>query len=131
MPDNLLPGDFPANPLEKPGYRLEIHDEFDGPELDCELWLPFYLPHWSSREQSAPNYRFEQSSLILQMEENQPPWCPEFDGLVRCSSVQTGTFSGPVGSPVGQHRFSDVLRVREAQTNVQNYMPKYGYFELR
>jgi hypothetical protein len=59
------------------------------------------------------------------------PWCPEFDGEVRCSSIQTGEFAGPVGSKLGQLRFSSACVVREAQTNVQKYTPQYGYFELR
>lgn len=124
-------GDFPANPLEKPGYTLEFHDKFDEPRIDTSKWLPCYLPHWSSREQSAPRYVFEDSSLVLQITKDQQAWCPEFDGEVRCSSIQTGTFSGEVGSKLGQHRFSDALVVREAQPNVQLYTPQYGYFEIR
>lgn len=131
MPPNLSPADFPANPLEKPGYRLEFHDEFGGPELDTEKWLPFYLPHWSSRARSAPRYTFDNGNLILQITEDQPPWCPEFDGGMKCSSIQTGQFSGPVGSAIGQHRFNPACVVREAQTNGQLYTPQYGYFELR
>lgn len=131
MSDNPSIGDFPANPLEKPGYILEFNDEFDGPDIDIQKWLPFYLPHWSSRAQSAPRYSFDEGNLILQITKNQEPWCPEFDGEVRCSSIQTGEFAGPVGSQLGQLRFSSSCVVREAQTNVQNYTPQYGYFELR
>ncbi len=127
----LTPADFPANPLEKPGYTLEFHDEFDGPILDTQKWLPFYLPQWSSREQTIPRYTIENSNLILQIAQDQPPWSPEFDGDIRCSSLQTGTFSGPVGSRLGQHRFSAALVVREAQDNIRTYAPQYGYFELR
>src|SRR5690606_17847849 len=72
--------DVPANPLEKPGYALEFHDEFDGPDIDPEKWLPFYLPHWSSRAQSAPRYTLQDSCLVLQITRDQQPWCPEFDG---------------------------------------------------
>lgn len=36
--------DFPASPLEKPGWELVVHDEFDGPELNEELWIPEYMP---------------------------------------------------------------------------------------
>lgn len=122
---------FPANPIEKPGYRLEFHDEFEGPDLSSRKWLPFYLPHWSTREQSAPKYRLEDGCLILQITADQQPWCPEFDGPVKCSSIQTGQFSGPVGSKIGQHRFNPACAVREAQENVQQYTPKYGYFEMR
>jgi hypothetical protein len=131
MLDSFSGGDFPPNPLEKAGYRLEFHDEFDRDSLDSEKWLPFYLPHWSSRERSAPRYRIEDSQLILQIEKDQPPWCPEFDGEVRASSIQTGQFSGAAGSKIGQLFFNDACVVREAQTNVQTYTPQYGYFELR
>src|SRR5690606_11652189 len=110
---------------------LEFHDEFDGPDIDPEKWLPFYLPHWSSRAQSAPRYTLQDSCLVLQITRDQQPWCPEFDGFVRCSSIQSGAFSGPVGSKLGQHRFNDRLTVREAQANVRKYTPQYGYFELR
>src|SRR5687768_13488720 len=112
---DVSPADFPANPLEKFRYTLERHDEFDGPELDTRLWLPYYLPHWSSRAQTAPHYTFEDGKLVLQITKAQPPWCPEFDGEVRCSSIQTGAFSGPVGSRAGQLQFAPELVVREAQ----------------
>ena len=131
MLDKLSPGDFPPNPLEKPGYMLEFADEFDGPSIDINKWFPFYLPHWSSRAQSTPRYYFEQGNLILQITEDQQPWCPEFDGEVRCSSIQTGEFAGPLGSESGQLRFSHDCVVREEQINGQTYTPQYGYFELR
>jgi beta-glucanase (GH16 family) len=131
MLNNLLAEDFPANPLEKAGYMLEFHDEFDGPVLDTAKWFPFYLPHWSSRAQTAPNYAFENSNLVLQITKDQQSWCPEFDGKVRCSSIQTGEFAGPVGSNIGQLRFNNQCVVREAQMNVQLYVSQYGYFELR
>ena len=31
-------------------------EHFDGPGLDTDVWLPHYLPHWSSRAQSAATY---------------------------------------------------------------------------
>ncbi len=122
---------FPANPVERAGYSLEFNDEFDGPDIDTHKWVPCYLPQWSSRERSAPNHSFEDGCLILQITKDQQPWCPEYDGDNRCSAIQTGVFSGPVGSKIGQSRFSDKLVVREAQTNVQKYTPHFGYFETR
>lgn len=124
-------GDFPPNPLEKPGYLLEFHDEFDGDRLNTDHWLPFYLPQWSSRERSAPRYTLQNQTLILQIAADQAPWCPEFDGEVKCSSLQTGVFAGPVGSTSGQHRFKPACVVREAQTTQRTYTPQYGYFETR
>lgn len=127
----LAPGEFPPNPLEKPGYQLEFHDEFDGGTLDQRKWLPVYLPQWSSRARSAPRYALRDSTLALQITHDHAPWCPEFDGTNRCSSVQTGVFAGPLGSHIGQHRFNPACTVREEQATARTYTPQYGYFELR
>lgn len=123
--------DFPANPLDKPGYILEFHDEFGKSTLDVTKWLPFYLPHWSSKATSAPYYKIAEGVLTLQIVEGQAPWCPEFDGEVRCSGIQTGSFSGALGSAIGQLRFSEACRVREVQENCNLYTPHYGYIEIR
>ena len=77
------------------------------------------------------DYSLQNGSLVLQITKDQQPWCPEFDGEVKCSSIQTGEFAGPVGSKLGQHRFNPECTVREAQNNIQTYAPQYGYFELR
>jgi hypothetical protein len=131
MPLRFTPGDFPGNPLEKASYRLEFHDEFTENALDFKKWLPFHLPQWSSRALSAPNCSLEHGHLILSITRDQPPWCPEFNGQIRCSSLQTGVFAGPVGSQIGQHRFNRLCVVREAQQNQRTYTPRYGYFETR
>jgi hypothetical protein len=49
----------------------------------------------------------------------------------RVVTAKTGVFAGPVGSPVGQHRFDRAALVREAQRNVRLYTPRYGRIELR
>ena len=121
----------PPNPLHKPGYRLEINENFDGGTLNTDLWLPYYLPHWSSRERSATRYRLEDNTLVLYIDENDTPWCPEFDGGVKCSSLQTGLYAGEVGSAQGQHRFNKACVVREAQPTQRLYTPRYGFFEVR
>lgn len=123
--------DFPANPVTKEGYILEWHDEFDTATLDTTKWIPYYLPQWSSRERSKPNYVLQNGTLMLQITHDQQPWCPEFDGEVKTSSIQTGLFAGPVGSKHGQLQFNPNLVVREAQTNTRLYTPRYGYFECR
>lgn len=122
---------IPPNPLEKPGYTLDFHDEFDGDTLDETKWIPYYLPQWSSRARSATSYRLENNTLALSLTEDHTPWCPEFDGDVRVSSLQTGVYAGPLGSPHGQHRFKDTLVVREEQREQRTYTPQYGYFETR
>lgn len=131
MSNGLSVGDVPANPMEKPGYRLEFYDEFRGDDLDTSKWLPVYLPQWSSKARSATNYRLQHDALILRISADQQPWCPEFDGQNRCSALQTGVFAGPLGSNIGQSRFNPACVVRETQANVRTYTPRYGYFELR
>ena len=121
----------PPNPVEKPGWQLEFQDEFKGDTLDIGKWIPYYLPQWSSRKRSAPRYALGDGTLSLLIEADQLPWCPEFDGYTKVSSLQTGLHSGPLGSPTGQHRFSKNLVVREAQPTQKIYTPLYGYFEAR
>jgi hypothetical protein len=110
---------------------LEFEDTFEGDALDKTRWLPYYLPHWTSRERAAARYRLGDGRLRLLIEAGQEPWCPELDGDVRVSSFQTGLYAGPVGSPIGQHRFHPDAVVREEQENVRLYTPQYGVVELR
>ena len=123
--------DFPANPEEKDGYVLEFCDNFEGEALDTRKWLPYYLPQWSSKEQTRARYRVQDGQLQLRLEADQEPCSPEYTGNLRVSSLQTGCLSGPVGSPRGQHPFRDDLIVREAQPTLRHYTPQYGYFEVR
>jgi hypothetical protein len=113
------------------GYQLDFEDRFDGDDLDRSRWLPHYLPHWSSRERSAARYELADGCLHLLIEAGQQPWCPELDGATRVSSLQTGVFSGPVGSGTGQHRFHPDAVVREAQRSVRLYTPQFGVVAMR
>ena len=131
MADDLKDADFPGNPEEKAGYRLEFSDNFQGTALDTDKWLPHYLPQWSSRERTRARYSFQDDHLQLHIEDDQQPWSMEYNGDVRVSNLQTGCFSGPVGSNRGQHPFRDDLVVREEQPAVKLYTPTYGYFEVR
>lgn len=109
----------------------EFSDDFRGTILDRAKWLPFYLPHWSSREAAAATVETGPNGLTLTLAPQQKPWLPEVDGPLRVSSIQTGQFSGPLGSGVGQHRFKPGLVVREEQETERLYVPQYGRFELR
>ena len=124
-------GDFPANPETKEGYVLEFCDAFQGNTLDTSKWLPYYLPQWSSRERSSARYSLGNGQLHLHIEQTQQPWSPEYNGDLRVSSLQTGCFSGEVGSRRGQHPFRPDLTVREAQPTLRHYTPQYGYAEVR
>jgi Glycosyl hydrolases family 16 len=120
-----------VDPRSKAGYELAFEDTFDGDTLDPTRWLPYYLPQWSSRQAAAASYQLGDGVLRLVIEADQQPWCPEFDGQTRVSSLQTGVFAGPVGSPVGQSHFRPGLLVRQAQDEARLYTPQYGLFELR
>lgn len=101
-----------------------MEDDFKADELDRSLWFPYYLPHWSSREASRARYVVGGSLLRLRIEADQPPWCPEFDGWLRVSSLQTALFAG-------QHRFGPDLVVREDQPPLSLFTQQYGRFEIR
>ena len=112
-------------------YELEFEDTFAGQELDRSRWLPHYLPQWSSRERSAARYELRDGCLRLRIDAEQEPWCPELDGAVRVSSLQTGCFAGPLGSGIGQHRFHPKAVVTEEQEEVRLYTPLHGRIEVR
>lgn len=111
--------------------RPTFADDFEGPDLDRSRWLPYYLPQWSSRERAAARYHVADRCLVLRIDEDQLPWCPEYDGATRVSSIQTGVFSGPLDSQVGQHRFQPGAVVREEQAPERLCTPTYGRIELR
>ncbi|WP_421726020.1 glycoside hydrolase family 16 protein [Bauldia sp.] len=126
-----MPADTPPNPRERAGYVLAFEDTFAGDSLDPSKWWPYDLPHWSSRAASAARYTVADAALTLFIAADQKPAKPETDGDLRSSVLQTGQFSGPVGSPVGQHRFAPGLTVREAQETQKLYLPHYGLIEMR
>ena len=110
--------------MRRDGYVVEVEDDFSGDRLDDKLWLPCYLPHWSSLERSRPRYSLRDGTLRLRIDADQQPWCPEYDGWLRVSSLQTALVTG-------QHRFRDGMVVRERQQDVALYTPRYGCFEIR
>ncbi|MFI6322328.1 glycoside hydrolase family 16 protein [Nonomuraea sp. NPDC050556] len=98
--------------------------------FDGRSWIPYYLPQWSGRASSAARYEWADGQLHLLIEEDQPPWSPELEGEMRVSSLQTGVFSGPVGSTIGQHGRGKAVVV-EAQRPERIYTPQYGLIEMR
>ncbi|SDE22093.1 Glycosyl hydrolases family 16 [Blastococcus fimeti] len=112
--------------------RDALDERFPGADLDPDVWFPYYLPHWSARADSAATWSVRAGELHLTIPPEQPLWCPDLhDGPLRVSCVQTGSFSGPVGSPVGQQPFADGLLVREEQPAWWGYAPRYARVEVR
>jgi hypothetical protein len=109
----------------------DFDESFEGPVLDGSRWIPQYLPHWSGWDRSAARYELLAGRLHLLIEEDQPPWCPDLDGELRVSSLQTGLIAGPVGSSVGTHPFDPPAVVRDGPHDIRRYTPTYGRFEIR
>jgi len=107
-------------------------DDFDSPELNREVWVPHYLPQWSSRALSAATYEVAGSELRLTIPRDQGVWCEgAHEPPLRVSGVQSGVFSGEVGSTAGQQPFREGLVVREAQDAQWGWTPEYGLIEIR
>lgn len=111
---------------------MSFHDDFTGDDLNRQTWIPHYLPQWSSRAQSAATYTVTGSALQLSIPPEQGRWCAaEHEEPLRVSGIQSGVFSGPVGSTVGQQPFRSGLRVREAQRTQWGWTPHHGILEVR
>jgi hypothetical protein len=112
--------------------RASLDDRFDTGTLDLDVWFPYYLPHWSSRAASAATWSVDGEGLHLTIPSDQPLWCPDLHAEpLRVSCIQSGSFAGPLGSPIGQLSFQDGLVVREEQPVMWGYTPWYGRVEVR
>jgi hypothetical protein len=113
------------------GTAADFVDHFDGSDLDTEVWIPHYLPQWSSKAESAATYEVAGSELRLTIPAEQGLWCAHDHDPLRVSGVQSGVFSGEVGSTVGQQPYRDGLVVREFQPARWGWTPEYGLLEVR
>lgn len=124
------PGRGPAGPLERTAWRPVFEETFTGRQLDAAKWIDHYLPQWSTPHRSAGRYDLKDGFLQLRVDEDQPAWRQE-DGELRVSSIQTATFSGPVGSDRGTSRHRPDLRVRTAVPTRLLFTPSTGLVEAR
>jgi hypothetical protein len=100
-----------------------MNDDFD--ELDTEVWLPHYLPHWSSCAESLATYEVADSELRLTIPFDHGLWCPEdHEEPLRVSGIQSGVLDG-------QQPFREGLVVREPQETHWGWTPHYGRLEVR
>jgi len=107
-----------------------LDDRFaDG--LDVSVWTTSYLPAWSSRAASAATWSVDREGLHLSIPADQPLWCPDLhEGALRVSAVQSGNWSGPLGSSQGQQPFREGLVVREEQPAQWGCAPCYARVEV-
>jgi hypothetical protein len=107
-------------------------DGFDAPALDTSVWLPHYLPAWSSRAETAAAYEIRDSCLRLSIPPSHGLWMEaDHEGPLRVSGIQTGNFSGPVGSAIGQQPLPGGSVVREEQPRFEGFLPCFGELSMR
>jgi hypothetical protein len=112
-------------------HPIPFDETFPGHDLDPTVWFASYLPAWSSKAASAATYEVRDSELRLSIPPGQPLWCPDLhDPPLRVSAVQSGNWSGPVGSMQGQQPFRSGLTVREAQTPLFGFTPYLSRIEV-
>jgi hypothetical protein len=112
-----------------PDRAADVEDDFDG-SLRADLWVDHYLPHWTTSDRSAARYRHTPEGLRLCIEADQLDWRPE-DAPLRVSNLQTGTFSGDIGSERGTHRHrEDGLTVRTPTPTRLLWAPTAGHVEI-
>ncbi|WP_108250020.1 glycoside hydrolase family 16 protein [Planctomonas deserti] len=114
--------------LERSRFELEFEDRFDQPALDGSRWVDHYLPQWTTPERSVARYDLGESGLRLRIDADQPAWRDE-DGELRVSNLQTGVFSGPLGSGIGTHRHAPGMTVRTEVPTRRLYTPAGGLVE--
>jgi len=122
---SLQGGSFPPNPIEKPGWKLTFHDEFDSPLLDDQFWYPSYRTgriEYLKRIGTDglyhnPNalYAIDDGILRLMIDETVPPRLKKTDAAVSCLMTS-------------DHRFGK--DDKEFQV-LEKFSQKYGWFEIR
>lgn len=111
-----------------PDRDPDIDDDFsDGLRLD--RWVPAYLPHWTTPERAEARFRVVPDGIELRIEADQLNWRPE-DTPFRVSNLQTGGYSGPVGSARGTHRHREDLSVRTETPERLLFAPSRGRVEI-
>ena len=101
-----------------------FEDGFDGDALDLGVWVPHYLPQWSSRAASAAVYEVAGSELRLRIPLEQGLWCEgDHEPPIRVSGVQSGVHSA-------QQPFDGAV-LREEQQTHWGWTPRYGLLEVR
>jgi len=109
--------------------RWDCIERFESGELNANLWIPEYLPHWTTPERSRARYRITSAGLELRIDADQPGWRTA-DGEFRTSHVQTAAFAGPEGSRFGQHRIGFDLTVRTPGSPLSLWTPDAGSVEV-
>jgi hypothetical protein len=108
-----------------------LDEGFDGTELDRSVWLPHYLPAWSSLATTRADHEVRESHLTLRIRPEQALWCADLHPEpIRVSGLMSGNHSGPVESTLGPQPLVDGQRVREAQQRFEGWLQRTGHVEI-
>ena len=119
---NIQAQDYPANPLEKEGYRLIFHDEFDGKEIDRTKWIPEYLPSWpKDRTVCTPTYEMKDGVVRLMIDRDSKN---EFDKGMYISGFMSA-------SRTGMHHYDPKKKALHSIKTEATQINQYGYYEMR
>lgn len=114
--------DYPANPLEKEGYRLIFHDEFEGNEIDKSKWIPEYLPSWpKDRSICTPTYEMKDGIIKFIIDKNSKN---EFDKSMYISGFMSA-------SRTGLHHYDPKKKALHEIKTEATQINQYGYYEMR
>lgn len=107
-------------------------EHYEGSDLAADTWVPWYLPHWSSRAGSRASYDVSGSVLRLSIPTAQGLWCADrHSPPLRTSTIASGLYAGPLGSTVGQQPFADGLTVTEEQDPFRGWLVSDGRVTVR
>ncbi|PKQ22623.1 MAG: hypothetical protein CVT65_12430 [Actinobacteria bacterium HGW-Actinobacteria-5] len=111
-----------------PNREPDFDDDF-ARGLSSHRWVASYLPQWTTPERARARYEIVPAGVQLRIESDQPDWRPE-DAPLRVSNLQTGVYSGPVGSPFGTHRHRADLKVRTRIPQQLLFAPSRGRVDI-
>ena len=109
---------------------MAFRDDFDGPDLDTDVWLPHYLPAWSSRA-ADPGVVPAGGLLPGPRRAGRPPGVADPRAAAAGVGRAVGQLVGPGRHPVGQQRFEEGQLVREEQPRFEGWLPASGHVEIR
>ena len=122
---SVLRAEAPAPLLEKPGWRLTFHDEFDRPQLNDMYWYSAYrsgrkeyfkrIGHKSRWVDHNAHCLIEDGVLKLRIDEKLPFRPTKSTPCVSC--IQTS-----------DHRFGATTKAYQI---LDKFAQKYGWFEIR
>jgi hypothetical protein len=108
------------DPPSKPGWTLDINDEFDGPTLNTDLWLDHYFPQDTTPDRSATTYLFRDGAIVLWLDDNVLPWHSSNPNWW-ATGIQSYNVDYLHGSTASDH----------SVPKFDGYATRYGYYEIR